>query len=303
MDAGPADALELARALNEMKPVAIWAFVLMFFFLVAYLVIIQIIKARREKRQEDAKEARALSYTSTIGTLVSAINKQITEIHSFVSTFGESLDTIEEVSEKTQQTMGRVEKVVNTLKDRFEEKMSFQDSLRLIDTYFHRIEASAIEIIRAALVENHYRSRREFVSKRVRTDISSFIDLMCSDLSEYRLFFSYAVFLATYAKDGADGGDRYILCDKIWAAVEHLFENEDNSPVDLRIQEARLLTINAIRDLYSHTARKVMRRHSQGRPADMETAYYTKVSETAAIKKDATRTSYSRTPSNLPDTP
>ena len=295
MDVSATEALELAKTLNEMKPLAIWAFVLLVFFIVSLLTIIQIIKFRKDKRTEEFKRWRSENHNAVMEQMTTAIHKQGLAFSDLSASLSTGINALNVNAERSELAINRMTAVVTELKDRTEERISFSDTLRLIDTYFQRITARATEIIYQSLAENDYANRREYVSKRVRTQLGSFIDLMRADLNEYNLNFSYTIFLLTYmnpAEDGA-GGERYTLCDLIWATIEPLYLGH-NQPLLQRQQEAKLLITNTVRDHYSYIAKKVLERRSRGSAVDDDTQRYSRPGVVS-------RREYSRTPSDFPE--
>lgn len=269
------NALEFAHTLNNLKPYVFWGILMFAFAIIGYHLVILYFKNLREDRMDKRKELRAASYNETLLSVKRSLDNQGLAFNQLSEGLRPSLSALIESSERTAVAVLSLETSVSGMKDRIDERMTFEDTLELVRLVYHRIESFCVTEIARSLRQNNYSTNAETISARVRTDIAAVIEKHRSDLRGMKTNFDTGVFFRVYLRDLDLRQQRYVsryeLCDQVWAAAEPLFLDH-NTPLEDRLQRLSVRLRNLFTDEYSNLVELVSQRQRAGRRPDQETA-------------------------------
>ena len=232
-------------------------------------IILRFLERRAARKAEitvqTRKDERAASYTAALTGLTESFREHDAKEDRNTAALN---DTIIRNTEAMRLVEGRLA----DLSRKTQGIMSPGDSLTIVDAYYSHLLRRCQYVIEQSLRENDYKKRRTHVARKVRT---RFADEVYAAREELRristLAFNPDKFFETYINSGETGvhavrGDRFVLCDVLWEAVESCFERRVETaaiPADKerdlkqRIEEAGLLLKNAIHDHFAACRRRL----------------------------------------------
>ncbi|MFA6132562.1 MAG: hypothetical protein WC869_00945 [Phycisphaerae bacterium] len=232
----------------------------------------------RDAEMEAAKQARAALYTQaqleqakSLAALATTINDTHAGTALMNQTTNKTLDNLGATMTRNNVALNNVAGAVQRMTDKVDGKLSREDSRKFIGAKLNSDMLRAIcAIIEKSFTENHYNGREAFIADRVRSRIRDVLVAVRSELKSLPLAVSIDPYFPTTTDDL---GERFILCDMIWAKVAPLFE--DPRPVQTRMDEVTLIVENMIKD---HVARVARRDHGSEmfEPTQSDTALLAK---------------------------
>jgi len=209
--------------------------------------------------EQRAKRERAQTYSNALAELAGSMSKHDAALD-------EMAKSVKEMTRKSKGTM------------------PLDSTLSIIETFYSNIIYRAQSIIEQSLRENDYANRAQYISRKVRTMLADFIYGQREELRKintlavdpdqfFRVYINDDTKRIQRVADNADSqpasdafirevqGERFILCDIIWRAVEPCYTgsvlSDDDIPLQGRIEEAHILLQNAVHDHYTHISTKI----------------------------------------------
>lgn len=263
----PNDANEILKTLNAMR----WEVFLVLALAVVLWLVLRFLDRREgrlcEARAQEHKDVRADKYAEALNGLAAAF-------HRHDDRAAKNCESVNSALKQSVESLAKVEEKLGEISRKTQGRMSITDSLSIVEAYYSHLVRKVSHVVEQSLRENDYKRRREHVSRKVRT---LFADEISSAREELRristLAFDSDNFFQTYVNDGdtsavVRGGDRFVLCDTLWTAVEPCFEKrvettaviaDRERDLQQRAEEAELILRNAAMDHFSacmHRLRK-----------------------------------------------
>jgi len=146
------------------------------------------------------------------------------------------------------RTLTRVDETLKVVSDRVQERLSPSNSRRFVEhTFTVDICREFCLIFEMSLVENDYRNRREYVSRKVKTAWGDAMNEARIRLLTFPLSLAVSDF---FVRDSNASGERFLLCDEVWKKVEPYYAH--TTPLAERVDESYLMIENAIKDYVTH---------------------------------------------------
>lgn len=245
-----------------------WKVLVLLALLVLVWLVLRFLERRASRKAEvevqTRKDERAASYSAALTGLTEAFREHDAKEDRNTQTLNDTII-------RNTEAMRLVEQRLSDLSRKTQGIMSPGDSLTIVDAYYSHLLRRCQYVTEQSLRENDYQKRRTHVARKVRT---RFADEVYAAREELRristLAFNPDKFFSTYVNADETAphprGDRFILCDVLWSAVEPCFERRVETAAisadkerDLaqRVEEASLLLKNAIHDHFSACARRL----------------------------------------------
>jgi len=235
----PDEAGKLLEVINSLRFDVMAFIAFMTCVIIGYLLVTRYIAGKRAAAAEAAKIVRADSYTQSMNNLAVSLYKHTEQ---------EDLN-----SKQTNAALDRLASSIGVLVQRTNGQMDRNVSLRMMR--MHLTETLAQQVIAIAdrsLTANNYASRETYIANKVRTVIGATLFDMREQLRSFPLAFDPDLFFETYP----DQGERFVLCDRLWATIEPYYSEHSN--LRDRIEECALGIENVIKDHFATTAASIV---------------------------------------------
>lgn len=245
--------------LDELKP-AVYSLVIIISALwFVYAITTYILRNRREQVIEEAKEVRAEKYTAAQREQAKALDALAASTQQLVEMHHEHGRRIQDTFASLHISMDKVNTSLRELTEFHTRVMTLDDSLRLVDHYFRELIRDTQDLLCRVITEGTYLARREFIARKVRTELSDVYSRLYSRLLDYNLCFGPEEFFKTYegtAEDTNTSYERFVLVDLVWSATEPILMNETGATDD-RKEEIKLIVVNTVSDYLSGIGKKI----------------------------------------------
>lgn len=210
---------------------------------------------RKEAREiEVSKEKRAKAYGLTFNGLKDAIESQRATQDKRAKQQSESLDAL-------NSGILALTRIIQSLAFKIDGRMSRKDSARFIHHAFERdLHREVCMVVEASLTENDYANRKEFIARKIKTAIGEAMVEVRDYLCSYPLAINPNDY---FLIDPDSSGERFVLCDAIWATIERQFHH--TSPLAHRIEESYLLIENTVKDYLTGVYTDIMEVESEAK--------------------------------------
>ncbi len=223
------------------------------------------LRFRRDERREveKGKAQRSVAYAGSLDDLRGTVTHLTAGVSKLTVAIDASADRAERNSAQNSKAVdhlsdnvAKMAQRLSSLVNKIDGRMSVQDSCRFIHHAFqHDLYREVCLILSAALRNNDYANRAQHVTRKVRTAMADAMTEARAYLTTYLLAVDPTEY---FVVDQTASGERFVLVDQIWTAVEPKF-NHGAGSLEHRTEEANLLIENAIRDYVVACYEQVMR--------------------------------------------
>lgn len=147
-------------------------------------------------------------------------------------------------SDAVVTSLAKTGTLVRSLANKINGRVNLNDSVRIVSHAFEKIVFREVCIVlEHALRENDYENRKDYVERKIKTQVGEVL----ADIRETLASYPLGLDIRTYFPiDTSAPGERFILCQSLWDRIAPLFMGK--TPVAHRIEEAFLLIENTVRD-------------------------------------------------------
>lgn len=260
---------ELVKAWGELSDSALLGLTILGIGIVVAVILYLVFKYKRDRIVEDNKNKRANIYASGFKALEEKMQRGDDKVNRMICDSNKNLsDNLHDINENLAQLIreiailrssnhndqknidfvvnkvSEIEKQVDGVLANTVGMMNETDSALLTKIYFYKVIQDECEkIVRKSLKENDFKSRSEFVCKKVKTEIGNVLSDARSILSGLPLSINISIL---FKIDSKSTSERFMLVDMIWDGIEDLFLKEIS--LEEKYEEASLRVLNIIRD-------------------------------------------------------
>lgn len=143
--------------------------------------------------------------------------------------------------------------IMGEIRDRQKNVIGKTDSVRIIINKFNDVvKREILTIFEWSIINNDYKSRKQFVKRKVKSAIADSINMARRSLSEFNLSVDLEQFFITY-KNAADQNVHLKIVDQLWDEVALIYEREKPTEeaahtkmVSQQIEEMQIAVNNVI---------------------------------------------------------
>ena len=247
------------QIIDGIKPAAYSLVIIVVVLWFMYKVTTYILQSKRDQEVEAQKEARADKYTEAQTRQADALNSLARATDQLITLNESHSRQIQKTFDSLHTSMDKVNVSLRELTEFHTRIMTLDDSLRLIDHYSRELIRETHHVFCRAIRDGNYLARREFVARKIRTELADIYDGILACLQDYNLSVDPVTFFKKY-EDWSDvpehSYERFVLIDSLWSSVEPILANESVGAED-RCEEVTLLTINTVNDHFGSLSRKI----------------------------------------------
>lgn len=161
--------------------------------------------------------------------------------------------------------------LVKALANKINGRLSPNDSARIVSNSFEKIVFREVcMVFERALRENDYENRKEYVARKVKTQLGEVVADVRETLASYPLGLDVRQY---FPIDVSAPGERFLLVLTLWDRVEPLFML--HTPITQRVEEACLLVENTVRDHVMSCYQRILATSPQQKPTSASASFRT----------------------------
>jgi hypothetical protein len=233
-------ATELTEAVNGLKFGA-----MVFIAVIAGILLVGFWLWLMSKRQEQhAKNERSKRFSMTLDDLRGAVLHQTVVLDRHTNNEQFSFATLNDSVDSLGVSMQGLHGAMQDLIARQSGAINRTDSLRIVETYFHDVILREIQaLLEISLKKNEYQQRKEFIERRIKTEVGNILQRAAKALSDYKLSVNCAFFFEVVPDITRM---RYTLVDQIWEKIQPIYLT--GQEVGAKIEEMRVTVENIVQD-------------------------------------------------------
>jgi hypothetical protein len=266
---------DLISKWGQLEATALICAVVLGIAIISTIVIYMIFQYKKEKMIQDGKFKRSKEYSSNVSRIENKIdivskniidmiqnvlqsnNSALNDVKTNLNLIRNSLDGLENFDSDMKLLLNKcieqsdiVLKTVNDILVKTRGILSIKDSYYIIRLYFYKVIFFEIEkLIHEMIEEDEYKTRRDFVTNKIRTDIGVILASYKVALCEFDMEINTNKF---FKVDSNEPKERFMLVDLLWSELKMIFPTDKS--IKQKKEEASLKINNVITDYISEIA-------------------------------------------------